>query len=383
MSNIDHIFLYLLLFFSLYRFQRNSRKIVKLSKYVLHAVFPILLFTIIEGCRYGRGADYFWYKYRFEYMYRFVEPQFLFGAYEHFLGLLNANYIVFFMCNSFLFITILFAFLKKMFSSKESGWMYLLAVCALLYPFETFVRQYLAYPFLLLFVAFLMNADKKKDYVIAVAMLCLTNMLHSGLLFGIPFILFFYYLLKKNISYKVAVGLIVSAYFILSNGFFADLFARYLQNVKFFAQIMSSDATLGYIEDSGRWLSAESILTSTEQSFAAKIMQFFFETSIAIGAYWALRVKPNRKVTVFYNLFVVGCFFTRSFWGYEIFLRMFNQLYLFWFIPAGYVFYVYKESSGKERSVLFITKIIISIYLIIYWGRNILFSPTSTFIWNV
>ena len=382
MSNIDHIFLYLSLFFSLSWFQRNSRKIVKLSKYVLYAVFPVLLFTFIEGCRYGRGADYFWYKYRFEYMYRFVEPQVLFGAYEHFLGMLNANYIVFFMCNSLLFITILFGFLKKMFSAKEAGWMYLLAVCALLYPFETFVRQYLAFPFLLLFIAFLMNVEKKKDYAIALVMLCLMNMIHSGLLFGVPFILLFHYGLKKAINGKIAIFLFFLAYFVIPNGFFADVFAKYMNNVMFASELMSSDASLGYIENSAQWLSSASILANMDQSMSAKLLQFFFESAIAFGAYEALRQKPNEKINVFFNMFVVGCFFTRIFWGYEIFSRMFNQLYVFWFIPAGYIFYSYRNSFVKPKKLLY-SEFIIVLYLFLYWSRNILFSPMFVFAWNV
>lgn len=61
MSNIDHMFIYLLLYSSLIvtdyiiRQQQNKKFIP------IFYLIPIVIYVIVEGSRYGRGVDYFGY----------------------------------------------------------------------------------------------------------------------------------------------------------------------------------------------------------------------------------------------------------------------------------------------------------------------------------
>ena len=66
MSEIDHLILFSYLFFVFIEISKYSQNYVNLHFWKWASV-PIISYVLIIGMRYGWGADYLWYKYRFEH----------------------------------------------------------------------------------------------------------------------------------------------------------------------------------------------------------------------------------------------------------------------------------------------------------------------------
>ena len=67
----DFLISFIILFISLivygrYVFQNRRLSSTKRKIYWKYSLFPLILYTLIEGLRYGRGRDYLWYKYQYE-----------------------------------------------------------------------------------------------------------------------------------------------------------------------------------------------------------------------------------------------------------------------------------------------------------------------------
>ena len=100
-----------------------------------------------------------------------------------------------------------------------------------------------------------------------------------------------------------------------------------------------------------------------------------------IPAYKLLMKYPNQKVLFAFNIAVVGFILCRLFHGYEIFIRMFGQMDMYWFVPIGYSFYLIKKYNIKNKSVK-LSLFALCIYLIMLWARFVLLNPEAMFFWD-
>lgn len=387
MSSIEHIILYFLFFLTLFYFCYKSKRGTYQNKQLAETALIIffILFTIIEGSRYGRGPDWLAYKYRFEYL-DLYEPQKGFLGYMLLLKSLGFNYVLYYMTNASLFIIGLFYFIKKTYLLVERRWMLLFAICALMLHAENEIRQYLAFPFLLFALTLLLNDEKVKHWkwilIIILILLCLS--IHSGWLFSIPFLFFSYKFIKKTMSPWISIPLLFSAYYIIPSGYFANSLTNMLTVVFDFFGWNDSDFTgASYIENSDRWLGEDSVIEAAMQTELTKFLQFMFECGIITSSYIALKKFPNQKVLFLFNLFLLFSFLDRVMFGYEIFQRLIRQLYIFWFVPFGYAFAKYPLIQGKLGKIMRVAIIISTSYLILYWGRWIFLNPDAKFVWNV
>lgn len=377
MSSLEHIFLYLVLFTAFYIFARNSRKYITTFHFIISSIIPILVFILVEGSRYGRGNDYLPYKYRYEHLSFLDEPQILFYGLMKLLHELNLTYIGAFRVYALIFIIGVIYFIRKSFPPKEAQWMYLFAIFALLLKMEFMIRQYIAMPFIFCFIHFIFE----KKWLQAILCLAIANGIHSGTLFGVPFILTSYFLVKKMIHYKYCIIILFLVYYIIPNGIFTNLATQSLE-ILHLDTILASDHFSHYIDDSDRWLGEESYLAASQQSFLTTTLQFLFEASVIIVGYYALKIHPNQKVLSLYNLAILGFILCRLFHGFEIFNRMFDQLSIYWFIPVGYAFSVYFKPIKRKNHIYKLCTITLTLYLILYWGRYIFLQPDALFYWN-
>lgn len=125
MSNLDHIILFLFLFLFVPLWGKyNCNK--KGSEFWFSATFPILLASIIIGCRYW-GADYLWYKYQFEHLNNIAvieeqRSQPVFFGLNHLINWLGLNYVGAYIIYSFIYFIGVFQLFKSY--KKESKYMY-------------------------------------------------------------------------------------------------------------------------------------------------------------------------------------------------------------------------------------------------------------------
>lgn len=378
MSQVSHIIIYTLFFFLLIIFTRISNKLSK-KEYIIFIILIIITFSLIEGCRYGRGNDYFWYKYRFEHAGNIGDSQYIFDNIIN-LSLLTFgfNYIGAYITYSLLFAIGSFYFIYKTFKRYYSQYIYLFWVCATLSAAEYQIRQYVALPFILFaFTAFITNKNIIIKLALSIIGILIAKEIHTGALFIIPFFYIFIFI-KKTIPLKLSLPILFIVYYLYHFNNFTPI-VDWLSNSNL-AQILGYDHIEVYTNNADRWFGEGSYLKTSEQSFFTKSLQYIFETSILILGYKSLQIKPNQNINTFYNITVIGFILSRLFFGYELFTRMSGQLDIYWFITLGYSFIILKNYTKKKiYSLFFICTIL---YLVAYWFRWIFLNPSAIFIWD-
>ena len=382
MSQILHIIAYTILMFVFYSFCKvNTKKKYEKTFWIL-AFIPILVFSIVEGCRYNRGVDYPTYAYRFIHLSPLEEPQILFLWLMQLLKSIGFDTVGAFITYSFLFITGTFFYINNTYNRKEAQWMYFFAILAMTLRAESQIRQFIAQPFIFASIPFIIN----KKWIPAICLILAAINIHTGVLFQVPIIICSYFLIKKTLNWKICILFLFTVYYILPNGIFSSTFTNLL-SILHLDVLIASDHVMHYVEDSDRWLGEDSVLETSEQSFFTKSLQFLFEASIIYSSYKLLEKKPNQKILFAYNITVIGFILCRSFHGYEIFTRMFSQMYIYWFIPVGYSFYVLNEKRILIKNTIdsYLIKgaiLILCIYQSMYWLRFIFINPEAKFFWD-
>jgi len=395
MSSFTHIVLYLLFFLVAFSSLRKLQKMNMMSNtYFWYAVLGVVfLFILLEGCRYMRGPDWLAYKYRFEHI-DVNESQKGFLFYMLLLRALGFNYIGYFVTNAALFIGCIFLFIRNVFDYRISSYFYLLAILAMLVRFECQIRQYIAMPFIFLSIQCFIS----KKWIPFVAFVAVSNTIHSGSLFLLAVFCLAYTFLKFTLPYRfLLIGLFFS-YFLASSDLLTNYFSRILSGLNF-DFVLASDHFSRYLENTDRWFGAGSYLETTEQSSFVKLMQFGFEASCIIGGFFSLKHLENSNnlifktnvllsdvevqvIRSFFNISCLGFILNRLFFGYEIFQRIFGQLYILWFVPVGFVFYLYYIREYINIKYLGILIFFMMVYLCLFWGKFVFFNSTAMFIWD-
>lgn len=365
------------MFFIFYIFCKKSIYYTSNSNFWRLAIIPIIYFVIIEGCRYGRGVDYLAYKYRFDHISPENESQKLFLLLMQTLKSIGFNYVGAFMTYALIFISCNLLFIRNTFKKDEAKWMYILMLFSMLMKSESLIRQYIALP--IVFVSF--SALFKKKWLYAVLLLFIAMNIHSGTIILYPFVILFYFFYKKSISTKYTIPLLIIVYYIMPTGTFSDIGIKILN--MFDLSKLGNESLNNYINNSDRWLGADSFLEDTRQTSFTKTLQFIFNVSTILVSYKALKIKYNPIVNVFFNIISIGFILERSFFGYEIFQRMTGQLYIMWFIPLGYALFVYnKLSLCKEKYQMRLLLSLAIGYQILFYVRFIFLNPEAMFIWS-
>ena len=100
-------------------------------------------------------------------------------------------------------------------------------------------------------------------------------------------------------------------------------------------------------------------------------------------------LRKNRQVLYIYNTVVLGTIMLKATFLFEILRRMTEPMEMLYFIPLGYIFYVYFQDSKywnnpdtirfRKHFPMGITFILA--YLLMYWGRFIFLNPQADFFW--
>lgn len=383
MSPVLHIIAYIILLSIFYNFSKNNIKDKYRNSFWLIAIIPIIVFSLVEGCRYGRGVDYLSYVYRFEHINPLDEPQVLFLWLMQLLSSIGFDSVGAFITYSFIFITGTFFFIKNTYDKDNAQWIYLFAFLAMTLRAENFVRQFIAQPFIFASIPFIF----KRKWIPAVLLILAAINIHTGVLIQVPLIICSYFLIKKTFNWKIWILMLFFAYYVIPNGILVSAFTNLL-SILHLDSLIASDHVMHYIEDSDRWLGEDSILETAAQSFLTMTLQFIFEASVIYSSYKLLIKYPNQKVLFAYNIAVAGFILCRLFHGYEIFTRMMWQMYMYWFIPVGYSFYainkerILYKNKMKEMMKIKGTLILLCFYQFMFWARFIFLNPEAKFFWD-
>lgn len=383
MSPVLHIIAYIILISIFYNFSKNNIKDKYRNSFWLIAIIPIVVFSLVEGCRYDRGADYLYYTYRFEHINPLDEPQIIFLGLMKLLKFLGFDSVGAFITYSFLFITGTFFFIKKTYNRDEAQWIYFFALLAMTLRAENLIRQFIGQPFIFASIPFIF----KRKWIPAVLLILAAINIHTGVLIQIPLIICSYFFIKKTFNWKIWILMLFFAYYVLPNGILVSAFTNLLSMLHL-DSLIASDHVMHYIEDSDRWLGEGSVLEDAKQGFLTMTLQFLFEASVIYSAYKLLSKYPNQKVLFAYNIAVVGFILCRLFHGYEIFTRMMWQMYMYWFIPVGYSFYaINKEKLSRRNKINEMIKIkgallLLCLYQFMFWSRFIFLNPDAKFFWD-
>ena len=128
-----------------------------------------------------------------------------------------------------IFIIGLFYFIRNSYSHNEGKWMYLFAILALLPKFESQIRQYIAFPFILCAITCLYSKNK---WITGLIFVVIANYIHSGAIAIVPFLCVSYFLIKKTISWKFLVAIFFCSYYIIPTGYLSDFIIKILTSLK-------------------------------------------------------------------------------------------------------------------------------------------------------
>ena len=340
--------------------------------YWKNGAYLILIWCLVEGTRYGRGPDFFWYKFQYEQSDQIKGgTQFVFFLINKILLWFDSPYPIPFALYALFFI-ISFLLLNR-YWGRASAFMPIFFLCAVIEYHETFVRQMLSIGM----VGFCFNCLLKNENKYAVLWAILSFYTHSGsILLLLPVLITYHYFSKKAISPLFAVSLYIIIAFFSNFSWFAgmqDLWSKIHIDIPLFQRYLSRSAV---------WFSQDAMRTKWTQSLFTFIMRCSFDVCFIILSHKMLKYvnkKHVKSLVTCYNLSVVGCILLRLFWYLEMMRRIIFPLYILWFIPVGYAFFIFKKSPN--RLVLFL-KFIILLYLFMYQSRFVFLNPDASYIWD-
>ena len=378
MSIIEHILLISLLFI-VYPFWGKYNANKSGMNFGVAAIIPILMYVIVVGSRYGWGADYLWYKYQFENIFLLVTEtdQIVFRWLNQFLSIIGFNYVGAFMVYAFIFITCAFVLLRSY--REQSIYMYSFLLPATLRFTSGIIRQGLGISFIYLALVFFYQ---RKWLLMALVVLIAIN-IHTATILLLAPMLGIFFIFKKPINLWLSIPLFL---------FFAFVFDP--EKITFLADFLSNTIKLdsgfqSYIDNSDRWFGEVAINDLYLQSTPTLILSSLFYISIFYLGYRALKVRENKQVLYIYNTVVLGSIMLKAVSFFEILRRLAEPMAMFYFIPLGYVFYVYfkdcKQPENKDAVQLKkwfpVGIFFILAWLFIHYRDFLFFNPKADFFW--
>ena len=174
----------------------SKKKITGQYKYTYWScVLPaIIVYTLVEGLRYGRGMDFFNYFTAYQNL-NYVNTEkwgVTFKLIYKLMHFLDVPQTMIFCIFSFITIVVFTLFMKHF--RLYSTFMFPLFLLATLVQSENIVRQYISMAFSMLSIMYCINKDLQK----VLLSLLISFLFHKASLFIIPFIVFAYFWTNKN-----------------------------------------------------------------------------------------------------------------------------------------------------------------------------------------
>lgn len=374
-SIVQYIVLNLLLLLVFFLVGKN---ISKGGNYWKSAVWAILFFTFISGSRFARGNDYM--HYIDVYQWDLEAEQYVFTWFNHVLKALSVQGYFIFYFYAFVFVSCMMVFLQPF--KKYANVVFPLALMATL-AFEEFqIRQAFGFSMVFLFTYELMFAQhKKKTKLLLCALyfiLCIG--IHSGNVFILLLIIFFYLLFRRPIPLVFSIPAYIIASYIISN--LGDL--GFLQPIMDFLNSGDSDSKISqYAGNADSWFSADAYEDIYTRNPIVKVFETLGNIALLYFGYKDIvKTKADTWLKTFYNMFIVGTLLQKGFMNLEILNRMGGDIMIFWFIPLAHII---KDRKLILKRTNFFEKIFL-IFLLwwLYGYAKYIFYPQkmTLFLWD-
>lgn len=375
-SLVQYIVLNLLLLLVFFLVGKN---ISKGGNYWKSAVWAILFFTFISGSRFARGNDYM--HYIDVYQWDLEAEQYVFTWFNHVLKALSVQGYFIFYFYAFVFVSCMMIFLQPF--KKYANVVFPLALMATL-SFEEFqIRQAFGFSMVFLFTYELMFAQHKKKTKILLCILyfVLCIGIHSGNVFILLLIIFFYLLFRRPIPLVFSIPAYIIASYIISN--LGDL--GFLQPIMDFLNSGDSDSKISqYAGNADRWFGADAYEDIYTRNPIVKVFETLGNIALLYFGYKDIvKTKANAWLKTFYNMFVVGTLIQKGFMNLEILNRMGGDTMIFWFIPLAHIIndrkLILKKTNFFEKIFL-----IFLLWWIYGYAKYIFFPKEMTlFLWDL
>lgn len=387
MSGVDHILLYSVMLFLAFLYDRLSRKNSGIPQNSRKNIAPFILFllgavfVVTEGLRYGRGVDQCgnygpfylhcmnaksWFQ-DFETLFIWINQAVYkidpFRDIWPFGSIFIVYAIIYFVC--------LYTYYKD--KKKETKLFLAIAILATNYITEWTIRQGVSFSFLLLGLHYL---ERGKWKLMLGAMVVAFSIHHGNILAICLPVVFYYFLNKKPIPWKITVPLFI----ILEYTMQVTVFQNFIQSISGYLDLSSFGGNFGgYMQDSALEHEAEAAEDWTRGSLTQLLTVVFYSSLLILGAEVS---KLKIKTTYVYNAFVIGIMIFEPFRLAGSITRMFNVLSCLWFIPLAYALFNSKLLIKSSKFVRW-SFAGVAIYIVSYYGRYIFMNPEATYIWNL
>ncbi len=389
MSGVDHISLYCIMLLLAFVYDEQCRASKHLSKgrdkdkgaSVLTLFLLGAVFVITEGLRYGRGLDQCgnygpfyqhcmnakaWFQ-DFETVFIWINQTVY--KIDPFRDVWPFGSI--FVVYAFIFFVCLYSYYKD--KKKETKLFLVLAILATNYITEWTIRQGVSFSFILLGLHYL--EQSKWKWMIG-AMVLAFSIHHGNILAIVLPVMFYFFLNKKTIPWKITVPLFVVLEYTMQASFFQDV----IRAASTYLDLSSLGGNFdGYMQEKSLEQEAEAAEDWTRGALTQFLTVMFYASLLLVGAETC---KVKNKVTYIYNAFVVGIMIYEPFRLSGSMTRLFNVLSCLWFIPLAYALYNFRtiNSLSKWKKWAFVG---IVVYLVSYYGRYIFINPEADYIWNL
>ena len=319
-----------------------------------YCIATVVIFSVYEGLRWLRGADYAHYYTDLTKGIVSSDPEPLYRLIVSIFS--NFPFYYAFIFYGFLLICPLVLLLKR--HKKEAYWILPLFIIMVSGSFESHVRQYIAIGFFL-FGFYFWLYDKK---IVSTLFFVLTIMTHLAVSF--PIVVFFICVATYNLRFEIKPVWIILALFTYFYWFWdVSYLGDYIPYLKYI-KLDENSAFIGYVENSERWFTEEgSIAYRTGTSTRAAIITvtiFYLLNAMTIYIGYFFR-KHSLELNVFF-WFTYWALIIKSIAGdIEMILR-FNTM-LMYMTPLLMGIIVYKTKSQLTQGVY---KILILLYYFVY-----------------
>ena len=342
------------------------------KKYWSYAIFPMLIFTFVEGLRWGRGIDWNHYYYEFLYFKNGVQTDFepLFSLIWGFFAKVGLPYWSVVSFSSLLFIFSIFYLFER--------FRVYLPIAVPFYVFfsfmsaENLIRWYTALSFL--FIAFRLAYEKKYTKFL-IAFFCGT-MCHYAVVLFLPVYLFAVY--RKHCLHYAIVIVLDIALIIAFDPQFLGRFAKIFDYA-----ILWTDKFARYSADAEGWLdgtsqSADTIRRLPILALVTTIPLFIFTR------YGYVRARKNKSWVPLYNFFTLGLFAKAISSGLELASR-----YSYFFEPffglfcAHAIIYLKIKQKRPWEWVFLLIGVVYLAYKMYCFCRPTEIEKTMLFAWDM
>lgn len=317
-----------------------GQQINKQKKYYwAYMCIVILIFSLNEGLRWGRGTDFnnYYLAYQEISKYKFntdFEP--LFTCLVLLCNYLEFNYQTFVFLLSFILILSASIFLQN----HKNCLMYALPLLTF-YVFiaENLMRWFLAFSFILISLYYL----EKKKYLLYIAISICAICIHYASIIPIVVIGIVFHIKKIILpSSLVALG-IFCFLFIIFKPSYMSFIADLIQ------QVQVANRFSGYQQNAEMWMTGDN-LDMGKLSFSHALNCIY---TITVG--YKIFQQDNKKNNIYiYNLALIGSVLAPALNQIELFMRINILFYLFQFYVIAYCFY---EILNKKRKTTWYYKI--------------------------